>query len=61
MRELVFEVLIRLIKPIAATVVGLFWWGAVVGIGGATPSAELVLLCWLAGAATILLVQESSI
>jgi len=61
MRELVYEVLLRLSKVVAATVVGVVLWLVVVGAFGATASAELALLCWLGGAAFILLVEESPI
>ena len=61
MRELVFEILLRLSKALAAA------WSASssgwsrVGPLGAEASVTLVLLCWLSGAAFILLVEESPI
>ena len=61
MRELVFEILLRLAKALAAAVVGLGVWLVAVGLLGATGSVELALLCWLSAAAFILLVQESPI
>ncbi len=61
MQELVFEILLRLAKALAAAVIGLIVWLVAVGIGGAMPSAELALLAWLSGAAFILVVQESPI
>jgi hypothetical protein len=60
-RELVFEILLRLAKALAAAVVGLGVWLVAVGLLGATGSVELALLCWLSAAAFILLVQESPI
>ena len=61
MRELVFEILLRLSKALFATLVGIVFWLVAVGPLGAEGSAELVLLCWLSGAAFILLVEESPI
>jgi hypothetical protein len=61
MRELLFEVLLRLAKAVAAAVLGLVVWLIAVGPLGATGSVELALLCWLSAAAFILLVQESPI
>jgi hypothetical protein len=59
--NLVGEILLRLAKAGAALVVGLVVWLALVGPLGATASPELALLCWLAGAAFILLVESSPI
>jgi hypothetical protein len=59
--NLVFEILLRLAKAVAALVVGLLVWVVLVGPFGATPSPELALLCWLSGAAFILLVESSPI
>ena len=61
MRELTFEILLRLAKALAAAVLGLVVWLVVVGPLGAAGSVELALLCWLSAAAFILLVQESPI
>ncbi len=61
MRELVFEILLRLAKAVAAAVLGLVAWVVCVGLLGAEPSATLGLLCWVSGAAFILVVQESPI
>jgi hypothetical protein len=61
MRELVFEILLRLSKALAATVIGVVVWFVAVGPLGASGSVELALLAWLAGAAFILLVEESPI
>jgi len=61
MRELVFEILLRLSKAVAAAVVGLLFWMVAVGPLGAEGSVSLGLLCWLSGAAFILLVEESPI
>jgi hypothetical protein len=61
MSNLVFEILLRLAKAAAALVVGLILWVVLVGPLGVTASPELMLLCWLSGAAFILLVESSPI
>ena len=61
MRELAFEILLRLSKALAAAVLGLLAWLVAVGPLGAAGSVELALLCWLSGAAFVLLVEESPI
>jgi len=61
MRELVFEILLRLLKPLAATIFGGIVWVVVVGILGAEATAETFLLCWLTGATFMLLTQEGPI
>jgi hypothetical protein len=59
--NLVFEILLRLAKAFAALLVGLVLWVVLVGPFGAAASPELALLCWLSGAAFILLVESSPI
>lgn len=61
MQELVFEVLLRLAKALAAVILGALVFWVAVGVLGAAPTVELALLCWLSGAAFILVVQESPI
>ncbi len=61
MRELVFEILLRLSKALLAAILGLMAWLVAVGPLGAAGSVELALLCWLGAAAFILLVEESPI
>jgi hypothetical protein len=61
MRELAAEILLRLSKALAATLVGLVVYLVSVGPLGATGSIELALLAWLAGAAFVLLVESSPI
>lgn len=61
MRELVFEILLRLAKALAAAVLALVAWLVATGPLGADGSVTLALLCWLSAAAFILLVQESPI
>ncbi len=60
MSNLVFEVLLRLVKAAAALVLGIGVY-AIAVLLGAAPSIELALLSWLAGAAFILLVESSPI
>ncbi len=59
MSNLVGEILLRLAKALAALVVGIFLWVVLVGPLGVAASPELALLCWLASAAFILLVESS--
>jgi len=59
--NLVFEILLRLAKALAALVVGLVLWVILVGPLGVAASPELALLCWLSGAAFILIVESSPI
>ncbi|HSW41184.1 MAG TPA: hypothetical protein VLM76_01570 [Patescibacteria group bacterium] len=61
MSNLVFEVLLRLAKALAALLAGLIIWVVLVGPLGVAASPELFLLCWLSGAAFILLVESSPI
>jgi len=61
MSNLVFEVILRLAKAAAAAILGLVVYAILVGLLGVTGSAELALLCWLAGAAFILLVETGPI
>jgi heme A synthase len=60
-RELVFEILLRLPKVILATVAGLIAWGLTTGVVGAPATAELWILCFIGGAVFVLLVQEGPI
>jgi hypothetical protein len=59
--NLVTEVLLRLAKAAIAGVLALVAWFVVTVGLGATPSVELALLCWLSGAAFVLLVETSPI
>jgi hypothetical protein len=61
MSNLVFEILLRLAKAGAAALVGLLVYAVAVGPLGADGTVELALLCWLAGAAFILLVETGPI
>ena len=57
MSNLVFEILLRLIKPAIAVVLGavIYWVATALGEPG---SISLALLAWLSAAAFILLVQD---
>jgi hypothetical protein len=59
--NLVSEILLRLAKAGIALVLGLVLYGLLVGVLGNPGSTELALLCWLSGAAFILLVETSPI
>jgi hypothetical protein len=59
--NLVGEILLRLAKAAAAAVVGLIVYALLVGPLGVPGGAELALLCWLSGAAFVLLVESSPI
>jgi hypothetical protein len=57
--NLIVELLLRLAKAGAAALAGLIVYLVSVGLLGATASVELALLCWVAGAAFVLLVESS--
>jgi hypothetical protein len=61
MSNLISEILLRLVKAGAALVLGTVLYVVLVGPVGAAASPELALLCWLSGAAFILLVETSPI
>ncbi len=61
MSNLAFEIVLRLAKAAAAALLGLVIYVVLVGPLGATGSVELALLCWLSGAAFILLVEAGPI
>jgi len=61
MSNLVAEILLRLAKAGAALVLGVVLYVVLTGPFGVAGSAELGLLCWLSGAAFILLVETSPI
>jgi hypothetical protein len=61
MRELGYEILLRLAKAAAATIVGLVIYLVATGPLGNPGSIELALLAWLSGAAFILVVENSPI
>jgi len=57
MSNLVNEILLRLAKAGISLLLGVVLYVLLVGPFGATASAELALLCWLSGAAFVLLVE----
>ena len=61
MSNLIVEILLRLAKAGVAAVLGLILYVVLVGPLGNPGSVELALLCWLSGAAFILLVETSPI
>ncbi|HEX9550495.1 MAG TPA: hypothetical protein VF971_05330 [Candidatus Limnocylindrales bacterium] len=61
MRELVAEVMLRLAKVLAATILGGIVYLVAVGPLGAPPTVELGLLSWLCGAAAVLVLESSPI
>jgi len=61
MSNLVGEILLRLAKVLAASVVGVLVYALLVGPLGNAGSVELAILSWLSGAAFILLVESSPI
>lgn len=61
MSNLLAEIGLRLAKTGAALVLAIVLWVVLVGPLGVAGSPELALLCWLSGAAFILLVESSPI
>ncbi len=61
MSNLLAEIGLRLLKGLIAGLVGLVVYLVLVGPLGNPGSVELALLCWLSGAAFILLVETSPI
>jgi hypothetical protein len=61
MSNLVSEILLRLAKAGVAAVLGLLLYLVLVGPLANPGSVELALLCWLSGAAFVLLVETSPI
>ncbi len=57
MSNLVNEILLRLAKAGIATLLAVVLYVVLVGPFGAAGSVELALLCWLSGAAFVLLVE----
>jgi hypothetical protein len=59
--NLVNEILLRLAKAAVAAILGVLLYVILTGPLGNPGSVELALLCWLSGAAFILLVETSPI
>jgi len=61
MSNLVIEILLRLAKAGIAALIGIVLYLILVGPLAVAGSAELALLCWLSGAAFVLLVETGFI
>ncbi len=61
MSNLLAEIALRLAKAGVAALLGLILYAVLVGPLGNAGSVELALLCWLSGAAFIVLVETSPI
>ena len=61
MSNLLAEIALRLLKAATAAVLGILVYIVLTGPLGVVGSPELALLCWLSGAAFILLVETSPI
>jgi hypothetical protein len=59
MRELVVEILLRLSRVLAATVIGAVLYLILTGPLAVAGSAQLAILTWLVGATSVLLVETS--
>jgi hypothetical protein len=59
--NLLSEIGLRLLKALGAAVLGVVLYALLTGPLGNTGSVELALLCWMSGAAFILLVETSPI
>ena len=60
MSELVVEFILRFGKVVVAGLIGLVIYVVLVGLLGATGSPELALEAWIAGAAVLLLLENSA-
>ena len=61
MSQLINEILLRFVKPLGAGLIGLALYGIAVGLLHVTPAFELAAVCWVSGAALILLMETSPI
>ena len=59
MSNLLSEFGLRLLKALAAAILGGLVYAVAIGPLGAVPSIELALLSWVSGAAFVLLVETS--
>jgi hypothetical protein len=57
--NLLAEIALRLAKAVAAAIVGLLLYLVLIGPLGNAGSVQLALLCWVSGAAFVLLVESS--
>jgi hypothetical protein len=60
MSELAVEFVLRFGKVIVAALIGLVFYVVLVGLMGATGSPQLALESWIAGAAVLLLLENSA-
>ena len=60
MDNMIAEIALRLLKAAAAGILGLVLYLVLISLG-TTGSVELALLCWLSGAAFVVLVETSPI
>jgi hypothetical protein len=61
MSNLLAELLLRLIKPLVAAILGAVLYWIVTGPLGEAGSIALALLCWIAAAALVLLMETGLI
>ncbi len=61
MRHLAVELALRLSRVLAATIIGAIVYLVAVGPLGVAGSATFALVCWLVGAAAVLLLERSPI
>ena len=61
MKELFAEIGLRLLRAVAALILGVVVWAVATGLLGAHGSIELALLSWLSGAAFVVLMEASPI
>ena len=61
MRELFYELALRLPKVIIATLFGVLAYAIATGPAAAPPTVELWILCFIGGGIFVLLVQEGPI
>lgn len=59
MSNLLVELLLRLLKPTAAALIGALIYWVATGLLGEPGSVSLALLSWLSGAAAVLLVETN--
>jgi hypothetical protein len=59
--QLINEILLRFVKPLAAGLIGLIAYAVAVALLHVTPSFELAAVCWISGAVLIVLMETSPI
>jgi hypothetical protein len=58
MSYLINEILLRFVKPLGAGLVGVILYAVALTLLGQTGSFQLAALCWVSGAALILLMES---